>query len=237
MEFSDLIVKLIPTYTLEFFAALAGTYYLKKVGSNKIAKRLVIFLWVIFFIEIFSLYTALGYYSDYKYLSFIEGTWYVANYWLYNPFLIFSFTFYIYYFRYYIDDRFWRQTIKYLTIGYIILSIFNLVVSDVFLEGYSQFTTIGGTLVLILTITIFYFELLRSDVLLKMKHFLPLYISIGALIYHLCTTPIDIFSRYFGGENQFFVQFRLNLYQYLNIFLYSTYILGFIICSRKKKSY
>jgi len=237
LEFSDLIVKLLPTYTLEFLAALTGIYYLNKVGSNKITRRFAIFLWIIFSVEIFGLYPALGYYTDYEYLSFIEGTWYVSNYWLYNPFLIFSFSFYIYYFRSYIDDKFWRQLIKYLTIAYIFMSIFNLFVSDVFLEGYSQFTTIGGTLILIFTIIIFYFELLKSDVLLKLKYFLPLYISVGAFIFYLCITPVDIFSRYFGGQNQFFVQFRLNIYQYLNVFLYSTYILGFIVCSRKKKSY
>ncbi len=222
---------------LEFLAALAGTYYLKKAESNRVNKKLVLFLWVIFTIEIFSLYTALGHYSNYEYLSFIEGTWYVGNYWLYNPFIICQFLFYIYYFWYYIDDKRSRRVIAYLAILYTILSVINLFVSDVFLKGYSQFSTIGGTLVLIITIIIFYFELLRSDVLLNLKSFLPLYISIGVLIYNLCITPIDILSLHFGDGNQFFVLFKLNIYQYLNIFLYSTYILGFIICSREKKSY
>lgn len=228
---------MIPTRALQLIAALVGTYYYKKINSSKSNRYLVLFLWLVVIIEFLGLYTTIGYYSGYEYLSFIEHSFLVSNYWLYNPFIILSFVFYTWYFRDNIDDKWWRKILKYLILAYALLSILNLTFSDVFLKGYSHFSTMAGTLLLILSITLFYFELLKSDVLLNLKHFLPLYISIGTLIFYLCITPVDIFSRYFKLKNYFFVYFKLNIYFYMNIFLYSTYIFGFIICSRKKKSY
>jgi hypothetical protein len=230
-------MNMLPTRALQLMAALAGTYFYIKVNSTKSTRNLVLFLWLVVIIEVLGLYTTIGYYSKYRYLSFIEHSFLVSNYWLYNPFIILSFVFYTWYFREHISDKRWRQVLKYLILIYTFLSTLNLIFSDVFLNGYSHFSTIAGTLLLILSITIFYFELLKSDVLLNLKHFLPLYISVGTLIFYLCITPVDIFSRYFKLGNYFFVYFRLNIYFYMNIFLYSTYILGFIICSRKKKSY
>ncbi|MCW8981918.1 MAG: hypothetical protein OQJ83_11085, partial [Altibacter sp.] len=83
---------------------------------------------------------------------------------------------------------------------------------------------------------LFYFELLRSDMLLQLKHFLPLYISAGVLVFNLCVTPIDIFSEYFKN-NTFLVELKVYVYLYANIFMYSSFIIGFIVCSKKKRSY
>ncbi|RMA58878.1 hypothetical protein BXY75_2258 [Ulvibacter antarcticus] len=218
-------------------AAIAGSYYIRKVPSLIITKYFVYLLWVTFFIEIFSLYAVIGYYSDYRYFSFVENTNFSNNYWVYNIFFILSFAFYIYFFRFFIKGNMIRQILKYAIVAYIILGFIYLVFSDVFFKGTSHFTSITGTLLLLSTIFIFYFELLRSDVLLNLKRFLPIYISVGALIFHLCVTPLDIFSEYFQSENRSYVQLRIKVLLYGNIFLYSTYILGFIICSRRKKSY
>jgi len=148
-----------------------------------------------------------------------------------------SFTFYIYYFRSYVKNKLWRNTLNYLIYSYVVFSIINLMVSDIYLKGFSKFSTIVGSLLVFLTIVVFYFEILKSEVLLNLKRFLPLYISIGILIFNLCITPLDIFSEYFESENHFYVRFKANIYLFANIFLYSTYIIGFVICSRKKKSY
>lgn len=124
-----------------------------------------------------------------------------------------------------------------MTYLFIIATILNLVLSDVYFTSASQFTALTGTLFLFLTVVVFYFELLQSDVLLNLKRFLPMYISIGILIFNLCLTPVDIFSEYFAPENPFYNQLRANVYLYGNIFLYSTFILGFLICRKKKSSY
>jgi hypothetical protein len=72
---------------------------------------------------------------------------------------------------------------------------------------------------------------------LNLKRFLPLYVSIGVMIFYLCVTPLSIFSDYFNSENSLFVKLQVHLILFSNIFMYSFFILGFYICSRKKKSF
>jgi len=237
LEFRDYLWGVLPVFAIELLAALAGTYYLTQKYPAKNSRYLVLFLWGVFIVEILSAYAPIAHFSDYKYFSFVECTKFGQNYWLFNIVIIVSFVFYIYYFRSFLDGILWRKILKYTGFSYVILCITNLFFFDVFFNEYSQFNTILGTLLLILTIAIFYFELLKSDVLLKMKYFLPLYISVGTLIFHLCILPIDIYSKYILERNPFFLQLKTNVYLFGNIFLYSTYILGFIKCSRKKKSY
>ena len=223
---------------MELAAAIAGTYYLKKVPALRSTRYLVTFLWITVVVEFVSSYAPIAYFSNYDYFEFVKGTKFRQNYWLQNPYLILSFAFYVYYFRSFIRDKTWRVILKYLNIAYLFVSIGIFLFSNVYFSEYSQFSSVAGTLLLILCIAIFYFELLKSDALLNLKRFLPLYISIGILIFSLCITPIDIFSAYLKETvNPFFVTFKNYMYLYVNIFLYSTYILGFIVCSRKKRSY
>jgi hypothetical protein len=237
LKFSDFLWGTLPINILELIAAIAGTYFIKKVPFLKSTKYLVVFLWFTLIVEVIGAYPAIAHFSDYKYFSFVEGTLFERNYWIYNIYVILSYVFYIYYFRFYIRQRIWKLLLNYFAYIFIIATIVNLFLSDVFFEGISQFTALSGTLLIFLTVVIFYFELLRSDVLLNLKRFLPLYISIGILIYHLCVTPIDIFSEHFTSENPFYNQLSVKINLYANIFLYSIYILGFIICSRERRSY
>lgn len=236
LELIDFLRSAIPVNTVELLAAISGTYYLRKTPALKSSKLLVLFLWLVVFVELIGAYPVIAYFTEYRYLP-VKGTFFEGNYWLYNPFIILSFTFYIYYFRSYVKNKLWRNTLNYLIYGYVVFSIINLIASDIYLNGYSKFSTIVGSLLVFLSIVVFYFEILKSDVLLNLQRFLPLYISVGILVFNFCITPIDIFSEYFESENTFYVSLKTNIYLFANIFLYSTYIVGFIICSRKMKSY
>lgn len=236
LELINFLKFAIPVTIIELLAAIAGTYYLSKTPDLKSSKLLVLFLWLIVLVELIGTYPAIAYFTEYSYLS-VKGTFFEENYWLYNPFIILSFAFYVYYFRSYIKKGLWRKTFNYLIVSYVVFSILNLMVSDIYLKGFSKFSTIVGSLLVFSTVVVFYFEILKTDAILNLKRFLPLYISVGILVFNFCITPIDIFSEYFESKNHFYVRFKANIYLFANIFLYSTYIIGFIICSRKKKSY
>lgn len=237
LEFIDYIGNTIPILLVEFLAAIVGIYYLKKETRLKSSVHLVTFLWLTLFVEVIGSYAPIAYFSDYKYFSFVEGTPFSKNYWLYNCFLIVSFSFFVYYFRSFIKSKKTRLLLKVLIFFFIFSSIINLLFSEVFFVGYSQYVTLTGTLLLFFSVVLFYFELLRSDFLLQLKQFLPIYISVGVLLYNLCVTPIDIFSNYFSAGNDYFVKLKNDVYLYANIFMYVTFIVGFIVCSRRKKSY
>ena len=236
MEPIYFIKSVFPIVFAEFVAAIAGIYYLRKTSATGYNKYLVAFLCIIVLVEISGWYAPLAYFSDYSYFSFVKDTVFRNNYWIFNIVIIASAVFYILYFRSFIKDENWKKVLKILMYLYVISAVIFLIMTDIYFVGYSQFSTISGTLLIFFSVVIFYLQLLKSDILLNLKFFLPLYISIGVLIFHLCITPIDIFSEYFIKEEKIFVNLKVNVAKYANIFMYSTFAIGFLICSRKKIS-
>ena len=239
MELSDFLPYVLPIFFLEILAASAGTYYLRRnVSQFKNTKYLVLFLWLTVFVEAVGFYAPFAYFSDYTMFPFVQGTPFENNYWWYNIYITLSFSFYVLYFISFLKNSYWKSVFKALVGAFLLSSISIFIFSDTFFKGFPPFVTISGTLLLFFSVILFYFELLRSDLLLQLKGLLPFYISVGVLMFNLCLTPIEIFIQYFNlkGGNELFVTLRSNVMLYGNIFMYSTYTLGFLICSRKKKS-
>ena len=131
-----------------------------------------------------------------------------------------------------------RAIVNFFIGAFLLSSVINLFTSEVFFVAYSAYTGIAGTLVLILSIALYYFQLVRSDEVLKIGRLLPFYISIGAVILHLCLTPFFIYSNYFSESlSKDFVGTYLVVLKFTNLLVYSIYIFGFIICLKKRSSY
>ncbi|MBT8262320.1 MAG: hypothetical protein KJO05_05825 [Bacteroidia bacterium] len=222
---------------MELLAALAGSFFLYKTNAAKISKQLVGFLWITFIVEVIAAYAPIAYFSDYKYFSFVKDTVFEDHKWLYNMYSLFSAVFLTYYFHQHLRNIKWKLILQVTLIAFSVAAIINLIFSGVFFVSDAQFTLLIGTLILIMSIIMFYFELLQSDLLLQLKRILPMYISVGVMVFSLCVTPVDIFSEYFSEGNDSFVVLRNNVYLYTNIFMYTTFIIGFIICSKEKTSY
>ncbi|WP_443633549.1 hypothetical protein ABXT64_01090 [Candidatus Marifrigoribacter sp. Uisw_064] len=238
MEISDYLINVIPVNLMELIAALAGTYYLKKnAKNNKSEKYLILFLWFTLFVEIIGAYAPVAYFSNYQYFSFVENTVFEDNRWIYNIYSVASVLFFMLYFRCHLKNKLRKKILKILSFLFLISSIAYLLFTNAFFYEDSKFTVVTGTLLLLVSVIFFYLELLKSDTILKIKHFLPFYISVGTLIFYLCITPISIFSEFFKAGNDLFINLQVSLLLYANIFMYSVYIIGFIVCQTKKKSY
>jgi len=236
LEFSDVLWATIPILILEYIAAIAGIFFLKNSSNyTNWDKYFVWYLWLTCFVETIGLYSPLAYYTDYAYFSFVRDTSFISNYWLYNAFTLVSISFYCLYFISYLKSINKRKVLTALIFVYMIYSIGHLLMSGVFFKGYSQVILFSGVLLLIINVIFYYFELLRSDQIMNVKYLLPIYVSVGALLFYICVTPILFLSNYFSTENSLFVNLRINVMLYANIFLYSTYTFGFLICSKKRK--
>ncbi len=222
---------------MELLAALAGSFYLSNTNASKISKQLVAFLWITFFVEVIAAYAPIAYFSEFKYFSFVKDTPFEDHKWLYNIYTLYSYIFLTYYFYQNLRNLKWRLILKVIIVTFAFAAVINLIFSGIFFEADAQFTLLAGTLILVMSIIMFYFELLQSDLLLQLKRILPMYISVGVMVFSLCVTPVDIFSKYFSAENVSFVALRNNVYLYTNVFMYTIFIIGFLICSRKKTSY
>ena len=236
LEVLDYFKFVIPVYVLELLAALAGTIYLRKILKLSVpTKYFVWFLWYTLVSELVANYAVIGYFTEYEYFSFVEGTNFQRSKWIYNIVTLVSAVFFTIYFSHFIGNKILKILLKYLLGFFIVTSVVNFIITDVFFTEDSKYVNLTGTFLVFLSIVFFYFEILRSDLLLNLKRYLPVYVSIGVLVYYLCMTPLSIFSDYFNQENETYVALQSHLVLYSNLFMYSFFILGFYICSRTTK--
>ena len=235
--FHQYLISGLSSYILEILSGIAGLYYLKRnPNTHKSNKYLVLLLWYTFFVEVIGAYAPLAYFSDYKYFSFVKDTVFEDNYWWYNIYILLNFSFFVYYFSSFLKTNSRKKTFKILNVLFLISGSLNLIFSDIFFNGYSKFSLVTGTILVLVSIFVFYFELLKSDLVLSLRKLLPVYISIGFLVYSFISTPLDIYSEFFNLENDLYVKLKGFVLVAINIFMYSTFIIGFLVCSKNKNT-
>jgi len=224
-------------YILELGAAIAGSIYLRKVAVPEKGVRLfVYYLWIVVFVEFVGLYPSYAYFSDYKKLGFIKGTLFERNYWWYNSYNVIKFLILYVFFILQLQSGA-KQKKLYAISGLLILSfIIELFLGGNFYKSNSSYMAIAGTLYLVVLIMLYHFEMLKSEKILKFYKSVAFYISIGMLMWHVSTTPLFIYNRYFSLQSPDFVYFQMVLLKSINIFLYGILILGFMVCIKKRKN-
>ena len=221
---------------LELIAAISGTYYLSKKPDIPFIKYFVCFLWLTVFVEvIFGWLPWFIYYKDS--FSALKDTFLAKNHWCYNSYFIISFYVYITLFRRNLENLKHRKILRFLEIIFIVSSIFNLVLTNVFFETISSYTYIGGTCLIFLSASFYFYGLLISDKILNFRRSILFYIGVGTVLFHLSATPLFIYSGfYLHGKSLGFVIIREYILNSAIVFLYTCYTIGFIICA-KKNSY
>ncbi len=228
---------LIPLFLVNFFELLAfvtGVFYYKR-NKSKPTFYFVVFLGLTVFVEIINWYPALVYNG---FLDYLKGTVFESNYFLGNSYSLISYLFYISYFKWHLSSEKKIYLLNMLSTLFILVSLWEYIFSGYFFEAFLPISNIFGTLLVILSIGFYYLELLRSEQILEINRSLPFYVSVGALFFHLCTTPLFIYSSYYSDTiDPIFV----NLYRWVilgaNYVLYSIYAIGFLICYTKKMPY
>ena len=183
---------------VEFLAAVSGTYYLFKTpNAQKIIRLFVYFLWLTVFVETIGLYAAYAYFTDYKNLEFIRDSPFERNYWLYNSFHVLSFGMYFFFFILHLNSAKIRRILTLTVFIFQVTVILDLFYSGFFFIAYSAYASVGGTLIMVICIMAYYYEMLISDKILHFYKNLVFYVSIGVLIWNLMVTPLFIYSKYF----------------------------------------
>ena len=218
----------------ELIAFLTGLLYYQKNKSTP-TFYLVWFLGITFFSEVFSWY---AYFVNNGFLHFLKGTSFETNYWWGNIYSIISYLFYINYFKWYLSSKSSIVILNRFSVVFLIVSILEIIFSGEFFLKFMPISSILGTLLVFLSIAFYYLELLKSDLILQVQKSLPFYVSVGALIFHLCTTPLFLYSSYYSNSiDPSFVSLYRQVIFGINYLLYSIYIAGFLICLRKKDPY
>ncbi|GAA3511998.1 hypothetical protein GCM10022393_27150 [Aquimarina addita] len=222
----------------EIIALVSGTMYVMKFKDEVLSRYFVYFLLFTVFVEIVFgwMPTAIYYLDSLKGLEhyFLLNN----NNWIYNIYDTISFVFFLFLFTSLFNSKKVRKIGFLFTILFLMFSIFNLVTSSEFFNAIVSLNFIVGSLLLLLYVIYFFFQMLFGDQILDFYKTLPFYIGIGVVIYHLSSTPIFIYSKYFSEtKSPDFTKVYEIIITTANIFVYTCYTLGFILCSRKNKSY
>ncbi|WP_170134740.1 hypothetical protein [Marinirhabdus gelatinilytica] len=128
-----------------------------------------------------------------------------------------------------------RKVLIYSTVVFIAATTVDFFRSD-FFNVTPRVLIIFGSLLILLSILLYYYSLLSSQEILNIRYNLRIYFSVAILVHTLCFSPLDFLSNYFNTTtgNELFVAFRAQVIFILNILLYLTYTIAFLVCSRKR---
>ncbi|WP_310991749.1 hypothetical protein [Aequorivita marina] len=218
----------------ELLAFIFGLFYYSK-NKSKPTYYLVWFLGITIFIELFNWY---AYFVYFGYFSFLKGTVFESNYWSGNIYGLISYLFYINYFKWHLLDKVKIKIVNAFAITFLVVSLAEIVFSGGFFLRLLPISNVLGTILVLISISFYYLELLKSNQILVVQRSLPFYVSVGALLYHLCATPLFIYSVYYSNSvDPGFVSLYRHIIFGINILFYSIYIVGFLICSQSKTPY
>jgi len=224
-------------YLLEIGAAVAGSIYLRKVITPAPYSRLFVwYLWLIVIVELIGFYPTYNFFTDFSHMPFVKGTVFERNSWLYNSYNIIKFAIFYIFFTGQLQNKKSIILFKGVTGFFVLSAVFNLLMTDVFFYKSSAYTYITGSFILMVLIFVYYFELLKSDRILYFYRSLVFYISVGLLLWHVTITPLFIYNKYFTSASPEFVKLHSTVLGASNYFLYSIYIIAFIICASKEKN-
>ena len=238
MGLSDYFIFSFSAFLFVIFSFIASIFFLKRNEPSRPLKLLVAYLGVVVLLEIIASYSVIGYYSKYQYFSFIENSPFRRNTWVYNFYDIINPILICLYFLYYINNKFFKSIAKITLVLYLLTSVYFQFVKTSFFEN-SSFVVIAGTFIILGVIFQFFYELLKSDLILQLKTHLPMYIAVGDFVFNLVNAPLAIFSDYFNVStgNLLFVKLQVYIVLISNLFMYSCFIIGFLVCSKKMKSF
>jgi len=214
---------------LEVIAFLLSIYFYR-------ADRKRIYWIIVLFLGFIVLFENAGKYTFYlNHFPFLKATPFEKNYWLFNIQLIVSMVFYSSFFILQVESFKLRKAFFFVIILFFFSAFFFLFLNNNFFKGFSPFTLIVGSGMVLLSILFYYYDLLKSQSILYIQKSLPFYISVGAFVFHLCTTPLFIYSIYFREHiNPGFTKLYISVIYFCNIVLYISYIVGFSVCRPKK---
>lgn len=170
-------------------------------------------------------------------LHYLNDTIFYNDYWFFNPLIVLSFAIYAYYFRLNLKNRLLGQIVIFGIFFFVSFSLLNFIYSDTFFTSHSKSIFLFGSLLNIIGISFFYYELLKSDQILIATKNVTFYISLSYLLHNLVSLPIWIYTpKYFTIINPDFIKLYYLVLSSSYILMHCTYIFAFIYCAKGKSN-
>ncbi|REE83620.1 hypothetical protein BX611_0914 [Lutibacter oceani] len=196
---------------LTFIPAFVGTVTFKKY-KHTFLKYFLFFLWYTCFTE-----------SAAFYIGTIPKQ---STSFIYNFYALVNVFFYFFLFKFYI-----KKNIIYIKVFFTLFLLFFLYDFFVIQDSINRIQTYSFLFAFLfnsLGIIMLLFELLKSDLILKMNKLLLFWICTGTLLFYIGIIPIQIMAKFFNYRG---------LFDYiilgLNIIMYGFFTIGFIISKKE----
>jgi len=214
------------TNSFEIIAAFSGFYFLRKNKNSKI-RYFVYFLVFNIFIEALATYTNL--YDKLELLKVLKETRFRSNFWLFNIFVVISLFFYISFYRCVLEYKSHKKILKLLIIiSLFIIPICTYVQREEFFSNNLSFNFIWTSFAVFICVSLYFYELLMSNDLLRFHKSVLFYISIGLLLWWLVFPPVAFYFPYYKETHPEMVSLKGTILILSNVYLYGCFTIGFL---------
>lgn len=220
------------TILVEFLAAFTGIFFLPKY-SESVVRIFIYFLVYVFFLEFLSY---LVYISDFKSMNkvrnLIDGTIFKRNYWwLTIGWYVIATIILVYFYFKVLRDKSYKILIKILGLLFICFSLIYLFLNiDKLWNQFFPLLNNLSSFVILSSIVLFFFELLKTDRILDIKRSFYFFVSAALFIYLLVITPLSFYNIYFRNVDWNYIFLQMDIYLIMNTFLYLTFAFALIWC-------
>ncbi len=153
------------------------------------------------------------------------------NLWIYNIYLVPQYLFYIYFFSKNLRSPRFRITGFCLAILYTFFTVYNLVWQQgLFVINYM--TIILANFIVILFVVLYFIQLMKAKIVLRLSRQPLFWISTGAFIFHLGCLPCFILYNYVSSMDEILATSLFRIIVILNFIMYTLYSIAFL-CTKK----
>ncbi|MCC1483673.1 hypothetical protein [Winogradskyella immobilis] len=214
-------------------AGIAAWFYYRKYKHSMMRY----FIYLLFYIALFTFLMKYTYSVRYNgVLSFLDTTIFRQNYWLGTlHWDIGAMLFYSWFFSKFIKNRRYKKIIRLLSFSFLVFATFSIVIQfEKFFKSNLMEITIAGNLLLIISISLYFVEILQLDKLLVFYKTYIFYIACIVILWLLITMPLGFYDHYYNLKDPAYIKLRKMIYFYVNLFMYLGFALVLIFGKPEK---
>ncbi len=219
-------------YSFEIIAAGVGIILYTKFKSS-FSKYFIYFLSYVVFVEIIGYVLAV--YRNHDVLIFIKNAGIRGASWWYTIFWsVGSVLFFLFYYHGILKTKRNKHIIKVLSIIFLLIALGYLIInSNQISISFSPFLQIVGACVILVCLTLYFTELLQSNLILDFTRLFSFYVSVALLAWWLIITPLVFFETYNTVNDWGYANLKRLIFLFANVFLYTCFALGLIVSKPK----
>lgn len=222
------------TSLIEFIAAFTGIILYKKYKHSNV-KYIIYFLIYVYFVDLIGGYPS--FLKEHGYFHLIEGTLIEQNYWWYTIFWWLGFSSVMFYVNYLVvSTKNSKKILKYAYYLYLLQVVLFMMFRFDKLFVPNQFISIVSLWIILLSIIIYFFDILNSEQIISFYRSMYFYFNSIFFVWLLIIMPLEFFEEYFVEDDWNYVIFRWKIQLILNSFLYLSLAASLVFCNPDKNT-